>query len=103
MWSTMSQTFIGWMVAKKRFQKSFVKVIRQTSIKLLCRVVNFGGIKNAKDRQSLDKRIFREAQQHLIRQQNNLANQRVQYFAAQRQFNEANFQLQTLTTQLHKQ
>lgn len=87
---------------RKKVEKPFVKIIRQTVIKPVCTVINSGGIDNAKDRRALAQRTLHDARQHLVQQQH-LVHQQIQHSIAQKQLNEANVQLKNLTNQLHEQ
>lgn len=88
---------------RKRVEKPFVNVVRQTIVKPVCSVVNHGGINSAKDRRGLAERTLHDARQRLTQYQQELANQRTQHSAAQIRLNQANSQLNTLTTQLREQ
>ncbi|CAF1021089.1 unnamed protein product [Rotaria sordida] len=88
---------------RKKVEKPFVHVIRQTAIKPVCSVINSGGIDNAKNRRALAEHTFREAQQRLTQYQQNLVHQRTQHTIVQTQLNEANSQLNILTNQLNEQ
>lgn len=88
---------------RKRIEKPIVKIVRQTVVKPVCSVVNYGGINNAKDRRELAERTLNDARQRLTQHQRDLANQRALHTTAQTQLNEANSQLNSLTIQLHEQ
>jgi chromosome segregation ATPase len=85
---------------KKRFL-GFLKPLNP--VRIVCSVVNSGGINNAKERRGLAEQNLHQSHQRLHAHQQTLAAQQAQYNAAQAQLNAANTQLQTITSALNEQ
>jgi hypothetical protein len=91
----------GWF--RDIFVKPIEKVVKEIVVKPVCSVINRGGINNAEDRRTLAEGTLHEAQQRLADYQQNLENQHFQHQVAQTRLNQANSQLNMLTSQLNEQ